>query len=161
VCNTLRPTELGELERSCAVRVADGRIRVIVERDWIVLGEDRLGYAGIVQLLECVRELHWRRDIVSFSDGDQVDTITRSLSIDFLKPLIAGADVVGSYRMSWLRRRSYGLRLLLESHDEGATLVAAAMTCVFYDSAIHRSIDCPQHLRDRLHRLSSLESSDH
>ena len=119
---------------------ADGPQLVIrVPTEWPAEGEKRIGYVSIMRLAELTRELHWRRDIAPHADMMRIDTTTRTVSGDFARPIIADTNVRCSYALTWLRSRSYGLRVTL-SAEGGDPLAYVDLTNVFIDPRTMRPV---------------------
>jgi len=125
-------------------------LKTRIHASWIVDGEDRVGYAALTQLIECVRELHWRRDVLAVEDASNVDSVTRTITLDFPHPVLAGAEIIGRYGVRWVRHRSYGLDVSLSDASTGLVLASAAIVNVFYDADARRSVVCPALVRDVL-----------
>jgi len=117
-------------------------------------GEHRIGYASIMRLVECVREMHWRRDVLPAAAGRPVDSITRTLSADFSAPMEINDRVAGRYRVAWCRRRSYGLEVSFSSRATGACLARIDLVNVFYDPVRRRSTTPPDAVLEALRATS-------
>jgi len=141
--HSMGPTLLAELEGDGLARVAGDRVVFAIDRGWTAPGEQRIGYPGILRLVECVRELHWARDVVPPAAGRPIDSITRSLTADFLAPLEGGDELTGRYRIEWCRERSYALEVLLSSTTSAVDLVRASLVSVFYDPVGRTSTSPP------------------
>jgi acyl-CoA thioesterase FadM len=102
-------------------------------------GEGRIGHPGLVRLVECVRELHWARDVLSAAAN--VDSVTRSSRFEYLGPVVPGTQVTGRYRVTGCGSRSYRLEVVLSAG--AADLVRAELVNVFYDAALGRSTSPP------------------
>jgi acyl-CoA thioesterase FadM len=126
-----------------AAVIDDDRIVFEVLPECAVAGERRIGYASIMQLVERVRELHWSRDVLPPAAGRPVDSITRSLSADFLAPFTVHDQVVGGYRVQWCRQRSYGLQVAFRSSRRGIDLARVDLVSVFYDPVLLCSTSPP------------------
>lgn len=138
----IRPTALKELEAQGHVRRAGRELHFRVQREWAIPTEDRLGYAAIVQMFECIREYHWELDIAALT-GEHIDSITRSLSMDFISPVYIDKDSVGRYEVTWFRRRAYGISLFLLGQSDGGVLANGSMVSVFFDAQLKRACDPP------------------
>jgi acyl-CoA thioesterase FadM len=125
------------LESSCLASGHHDLVCFTISASWATPGEARIGYVSIMRLVESIRELHWQRDVLSATTLP-IDSITRSLSVDFLAPVEPRAAVMGRYRVDWCRRRSYGLEVSLDS-PAGVPLVRARLVSVFYDPVAGRS----------------------
>jgi acyl-CoA thioesterase FadM len=130
---------LADLERSGCAHADGRRLRVRVPTDWPAEGEKRIGYVSILRLIESARELHWRRDVGPYTDPARVDSITRSLTADFVGPVLADTQVVCDYALTWVRSRSYGLRVTL-ADERGDDLARAELASVFVDPGTLRPI---------------------
>jgi acyl-CoA thioesterase FadM len=130
---------LADLERSGCAQTEGPRLRVRVPTDWPAEGEKRIGYVSILRLIESVRELHWRLDVKAHADPARVDSITRTLTADFVGPVIADTQIVCDYDLTWVRSRSYGLRVTL-SDEGGNELATVELTNVFVDPGTLRPI---------------------
>lgn len=130
---------LADLERSGCAQAEGPKLRVRVPTDWPAEGEKRIGYVSILRLIESVRELHWRRDVGPYVDPARVDSITRSLTADFVGPVLADTQIVCDYALTWVRSRSYGLRVTL-ADEGGDDLARAELANVFVDPGTLRPI---------------------
>lgn len=138
---SMHPVLLQDLE-SAGVAKVDGReVAFTIESRWCALGEDRLGYPGIVRLMECVRELHWRLDVTSRCPG--MDTITKSLDVEFSQPVVAGSEVTGEYVLGKVGGRSYVLEIVLRDSATAEQLARGRMVSVFYDEASRQTVEPP------------------
>jgi acyl-CoA thioesterase FadM len=153
---SMPPVTLDDLEREGLARAEDDRVAFKVMQDWAAPGEQRIGYAGILRLVECVREFHWARDVLPAAGRRQIDSVARSLTADFLTPVAVGDHLVGRYRITWCRRRSYGLEVLLATTD-GVDLVLVSLASVFYDPVGRSSVTPPAPVLAALRSLSRSE----
>jgi acyl-CoA thioesterase FadM len=130
---------LADLERSGCAQAEGPTLRVQVPTDWPAEGEKRIGYVSILRLVESVRELHWRRDLKAYADPARVDSITRTLTADFVGPVMADTQIVCDYDLIWVRSRSYGLRVTL-ADGRGNDLARVELANVFIDPGTLRPI---------------------
>jgi acyl-CoA thioesterase FadM len=130
---------LADLEHSGCARAEGPRLWVRVPGDWPAEGENRIGYVSILRLIEAVRELHWRRDVSPHVDPARLDSITRTLTADFMSPVLADTQIICTYALRWVRPRSYGLGVTL-AHDEGEDLAQVELANVFIDPDTLRPI---------------------
>lgn len=135
----MSPLSLSELERAGYAQADDRRLLVRVPTDWPAEGEKRIGYVSILRLVESARELHWRRDVAPHADLERLDSITKSATADFVRPVMADTYVACDYELTWLRPRSYGLRVTLADED-GDTLARIELTSVFVDPGTLRPV---------------------
>ena len=137
----LQPTTLAGLLAEGDVRQFAGGLEVVVQRAWIVAGEDRLAYTAIVRLVECCREWHWQSDILPHAGGAPLDSITKSLTAGFAHPIALGSALRITHQVVAVRPRSYQVRFTLTTHDpdqpeQPEQLCATLdMVSVFYDPA--------------------------
>lgn len=137
----MHPVFLRDLE-SRGVATAEGRrLTFSVDSRWCAPAENRLGYPGIVRLMECVRELHWRLDVIS--RFPKIDSITKTFDVDFLQPVMAGSEVTGEYVVSEAGGRSYVLEIVLSDRAGTEQLARGRMVSVFYDEALGRTVEPP------------------
>ena len=140
---------LAEMEQAGYAH-ADGSLLVIrVPTEWPAEGEKRIGYVSILRLAEVTRELHWRRDIAPCADLMRIDSTTRSVSGDFERPIMADTTVRCSYALTWVRSRSYGLRVTL-SGEGGEPLAHVDLANVFVDPGTMRPVVPGQPVRAAL-----------
>lgn len=138
----MQPTTLAGLLAEGDVRQFAGGLEVVVQRAWIVAGEDRLAYTAIVRLVECCREWHWQSDILPHTGGAPLDSITKSFTAAFTHPIALGSALRITYQVAAVRPRSYQLRFTLATHDPNQPPEQPARQCatldmvsVFYDPA--------------------------
>lgn len=135
---------------------ADGPCLLVrVPTDWPAGGEKRIGYVSILRLAESARELHWRRDIAPLADLTRLDSITRSMTAGFEHPVIADAQIRCDYAVSWVKQRSYGLRITV-SEEDGETLARIDLANVFIDPGTLRPVNPDERVMAAL-RLSMLD----
>lgn len=138
----MQPTTLSGLLAEGGVRQFAGGLEVVVQRAWIVAGEDRLAYTAIVRLVECCREWHWQSDILPHAGGAPLDSITKSLTAAFTHPITLGSALRITHQVVAVRPRSYQLRFTLAIRDPDQPSEQPAQQCatldmvsVFYDPA--------------------------
>jgi len=131
----MQPTTLGGLLTEGGVRCFAGGLEVEVRRAWIVAGEDRLAYTAIVRLVECCREWHWQSDILPHAGGAPLDSITKSLSGEFVHPIALGSLLRITHQVIDARPRSYRLRFELTTLQPEQLCATLEMVSVFYDPA--------------------------
>jgi len=147
----IRPVVLSVLEAEGDVACIDREIVFDVRPDWVVEGEDRVGYAGIIQLIECTRELHERLDIAL--PAAHLAFVTRTLKVDFLSPLHVGGTASASYRVCDVGRASYSLEVTIRDRATMKAVTIATIVLVLVDSRMQpKAIDSV--LCDRLRMLS-------
>lgn len=138
----MQPTTLAGLLAEGGVRQFAGGLEAVVQRAWIIAGEDRLAYTAIVRLVECCREWHWQSDILPHAGDAPLDSITRSLTAEFTHPIALGSVLRITHQVVAVRPRGYQLRFTLATHDptqppeqSGRPCATLDMVSVFYDPA--------------------------
>jgi acyl-CoA thioesterase FadM len=134
----MQPTTLVGLLAEGGVRRFAGGLELVVQRDWIVAGEDRLAYTTIVRLVECCREWHWQYEVLPYADGAPLDSITKTFQCEFSRPIAVGSLLRITWRVVDVRPRSYQLRFELATPQPQEPQQACAtleMASVFYDPA--------------------------
>ncbi|MGE5333863.1 MAG: acyl-CoA thioesterase [Nitrososphaerota archaeon] len=129
----MQPTTLAGLLAEGGVRRFAGGLEVDVRRAWIIAGEDRLAYTAIVRLVECCREWHWESDVLSHAGGAPLDSITKSLQGEFVRPIALGSLLRITHQVIAVRPRSYQLRFQLVTGDPEQLCATLEMVSVFYD----------------------------
>lgn len=129
----MQPTTLAGLLAEGGVRRFAGGLEVEVRRAWIIAGEDRLAYTAIVRLVECCREWHWESDILPHAGGAPLDSITKSLQAEFVRPIALGSLLRITHQVIAVRPRSYQLRFQLAAGDPEQLCATLEMVSVFYD----------------------------
>lgn len=153
------PTLLASAEEAGIVARTPAGLAFRIAESWCAPGEQRIGYATVVRLVELVREFHWNRDIHTVDE--EIDSITASLSAKFSRPITTGMNALGCYRVSWIGAHSYGLRVEINETDVGEKLASAELACVFWDP-ISSSVANPspvimEHLRSLVGEAGSVE----
>jgi len=86
---------------------------------------------------------------------ERVDSITRSISADFLSPVEVSDQIVGRYRIRWCRRRSYQLEVVLSSQTTVRDLVRVGLVSVFFDPMRMCSTVPPASVAEALQRRAA------
>lgn len=124
----LRPTLLSEWRKSGAAWSSDGFLHLRVPVDSAAPGEERIGYASICSLVECVREAHWEQ-LLARHPSEHLDSVVRALTMTFERSIAPGAELVGSAFCPEVFTRSYQLVVELRhvSERHGAPAVTATL----------------------------------
>src|SRR5438067_7182998 len=101
------PTSLSSLLDETGVTFTSNGLIVVIQHSWILAGENRLSYTTLLRLIECCREHHWNTDIMPEAKDRSIDSITRSISGSFIRPIIVGDTISITYRVVEIRRRAY------------------------------------------------------
>jgi acyl-CoA thioesterase FadM len=123
---------------------------VTVDSSMIIEGEDRLSYTTIFRLVECCRELHWRRDIDKQSNDQPLDTICKSVTGQFKSPIIVGSVISIGYQLGKIVGRGYTLAFTIRSRDHSETYAEVLIDSIFYNCISHSSMEPPASLREHL-----------
>jgi len=151
-------TTLSGLLRIGSVKELTRGIGLRVLRSMIIAGEDRLSYSTIIRLVECTREHHWQKDILSLSkDTQQLDSICKSLSADFKQPIFVGSEILITYSITGVRRKSYNLRFQVHTESTKRPHSLIEMICVFYDPIMRKISTPPQSV---ISRLTEIQEND-
>ena len=135
----MQPTTLAGLLAEGGVRRFAGGLELLVRREWIIAGEDRLAYTAIVRLVECCREWHWESEILPHAGGAPLDSITKSFQGQFTRPIAVDSLLRITCQVVEARPRSYRLRFTLVTQDAQQpqqpqqTCATLEMVGVFYD----------------------------
>jgi acyl-CoA thioesterase FadM len=140
------------MEQAGYAQAEGPRLLVRIPTDWPADGEKRIGYVSILRLVECARELHWRRDVAPHADADRLDSITKSVTADFARPIIADAQVACEYAVTWFRPRSYGLRVQIVDEHHGA-LAQVNLASVWVDPGSLRPVTPDQCVTEAMSSL--------
>jgi acyl-CoA thioesterase FadM len=143
-------TSLSQLLEEGGVTLEKDGLTLRVRAQWIVKNEDRLSYTSLVRLVECCREHHWQIDMQSKVSGTQLDSICRTLSGEFIKPIMAGELISIVYKVAGVRSRGYSLKFLVKSIKEQMLCAEFELGLVFYDPAKNKSIAPPKVIIDYL-----------
>lgn len=120
-------------------------LTVTIPPSWIVAGEDRLSYTTLIQLVECCREYQWQKDILSKIERRDIhlDSICKSLTCDFIAPILVGSTISISYCTIEVRRKGYSLRFEVRNTKNKRLRAMFKQVSVFYDPVARRSIAPP------------------
>jgi acyl-CoA thioesterase FadM len=143
-------TTLSHLIEEGGVVRHSGGLRVKVHSFWAVPGENRLSYTTLIRLIECCREHHWDIDIKPLTDGIPLDSICKSITGEFIKPVPLESLMSITYRVTDVRSKGYSLDFYVQHETDGALHASVSMVSVFYDPNLGVSITPPQSVLDRL-----------
>lgn len=159
----MEPTTLRGLMKTAYVACNKRGLTMTVPQSWIVKGEDRLSYATIVRLIECCREYHWQKDILSRIDSRKycLDSICKSVSCEFISPVLVGTTISIAYRITEVRRKGYLLEFELRSKSDRKVYAKSRLLSVFYDPSGHRAVVPPTSILDYLHTQECSKEVSH
>ncbi len=135
-------TSLSQLRAETAVTILPDGLVVVAAPSWVIPGEDRLSYTTIIRLVECCREHHWNQDVLSYAGNHNIDSITKSVTCEFTKPIDVGASISIVYRIMDIRTRGYSLQFTISYAHSGEIAALVDMVCVFFDPS-RREVQAP------------------
>ncbi|CAG0960618.1 hypothetical protein METP3_00804 [Methanosarcinales archaeon] len=147
--NYMEPASFDCIIKTGYVKCNQDRLTVIIPPSWIVLGEDRLSYTSLVRLIECCREYHWKKDILSKINIEEfpLDSICKLLSGEFTNPILVGSTISISYSITEVRRKGYTLKF--EVRNSNNILCAKfILVSIFYNPVNQKSIIPPASVSD-------------
>ncbi len=142
------PRTIAELSRSPGTVLGDNTIDVVIQPDWTVDDEQQLSYTSLVCLAECLREFHWQRDLGTLAGTDEFNAISRSMSAEFLRPVLIGDRVTLSYALSELGPTSYRFICRVAGDDRVCAVVEVEL--VFTRPGLRGRAPAPDHVRRKL-----------
>lgn len=148
----MEPISFDRLIKTSCVKCNQDGLTVNVPPSWIVDGEDRLSYSSLVRLIECCREYHWQKDILSKINKNDIhlDSICKSLSGDFINPIFVGSKVFISYSINEVRRKGYSLKFEVRNATNSILSAEFILVSIFYNPINHESIQPPDSVSDYL-----------
>jgi acyl-CoA thioesterase FadM len=145
-------TSLNKLVEEEGVICTEDGINMVIHPAWIVEGEDRLSYTTLVRLVECCREYHWLNDIVPKCNERQLDSICKSLTAHFRKPIMVGSKIYITYNIIEVRNKGYSIKFVIR--DSNSQLYAEIdFILVFYDPFKRISLAPPHEVYEYLIKL--------
>jgi len=123
-------------KKNSSVQMHSDGISFIIDKDWIIEGEDRLSYASILCLVEFCREYHWEKDFLS--QNKKLDSITQNIYVSFFKPLVSGSKAFIKYNIKSLNMHMY--KIIFEIFTNEIVLCKIEMECVFYNESLGRAV---------------------
>lgn len=144
------PTSLSLLLKEDGVTCTPNGLIVTIHSSWIIEGEDRLSYTTLIRLVECCREHHWNTDILAKAQGSSVDAIAKSLTGEFMRPIIVGSRVSIVCRVAEVRPKSYLLKFEIRDAIDQTLHAEVSLVCVFYDPIARKSATPPTSITNQL-----------
>ena len=152
-------TTLSDLLKDGSVKEISRGISVEVCPSMIIEGEDRLSYTTIIRLVECSREHHWQTDVLQLAQNKQLDSICKSLSADFKKPIFVGSRIQITYSITEVRRKSYRLSFHVNAEGTDYQHAVVDMLCVFYDPTTRKAASPPPPVMNHLTEIQENRGS--
>lgn len=144
------PTTLDDLVREGGVILNPDGLVVTINPSWIIDGENRVSYTTLIRLVECCREHHWSTDILSRLQGTQLDSITKTITGEFIRPIVSGSTLSITYQVTEVREKGYSLEFTVRNLPERISCARINLACVFYDAASNKAIAPPIHISQYL-----------
>jgi acyl-CoA thioesterase FadM len=141
---------LAQLMQDTDAVISDSEITVKADPAWAQSGESRIGYAGLIRLVECGRELQWQRLVDG--TGCCVDSITRCIAGEFFQPVRIYSSVVIRSFVICVANSSYTLQVELSIPAANAVAACVELVCVTINPQTFRPVRLPEILRSRLQR---------
>lgn len=139
----MEPTSLKNLIGEGGVTADVGRLLITVKPSWIVEGESRVSYTTLIRLVECCREHHWNTDILPRDQTAHLDSITKSISGDFICPIPMNASISIDYRVNGVRAKGYSLAFTIHNLSQKTLCAQVNLICVFYDAISNSAVPPP------------------
>lgn len=150
----MEPTTLEILADSNKISFFPTSMLVTCSPKWVVSGENRISYTTIIRLVECCREYHWKKDILVFSEQQNLDSITASIQGEFIHPIPVGCDILIGYRITDFSKRKYKLCVELSDSSGEKVFARIFLILVFYDPDKGQSISPPFEVARQLRLMS-------
>lgn len=147
-------TTLSDLKKDGIVEFILKGISVEITPSMIIKGEDRLSYTTMIRLIECCREYHWKNDVMSILFGAHLDSICKSITVDFERPIPVGDKIDIIYDILNVRQKGYKVEFKIIESDSDKLYAKANLVCVFYNPLTQVAISPPNSVLNRLLRLS-------
>lgn len=146
-------TSLSNLLKEDDVVCKPSGILLTVDSSWIIDGEDRLSYTTLIRLVECCREYHWQTDILPECAGFKLDSICKSLTANFIKPIQVGTRIFIKYYITTIRRKGYSINFKVYNATEQFIYAEVDIISIFYDPLNCVSIVPPPFITNGLNLL--------
>ena len=151
----MQPTTLENFMTEHKISLLPNGLRFKVDKRWIVPGEDRVSYTTLVRFVECCREHHWKKDVVSLAPG--LDSILCTLKCRFVKPILPGVVLSIRYHVPKVWNDRYLLTFNIESDTRHAKI---DMTCVIFNPITRSAMPAPDSVIDALRRLQMCRDNE-
>lgn len=155
----MEPTSLLHFLRDGSLAVTADGLAATVSQTWVIEGEDRLSYIGILRLVECCREHHWHRDILPLCRAP-IDSILVKCEAAFRRPILVGAQVSLKYTVISVGTKSYDLEFNVTLSDAGGDCATVKMRCVFLNPASRQSCQPPSEVANHLRAQIAARASN-
>ena len=153
----MQPTTLDQLKKLGYVDLLSDGIRIRIDSTWVISGESHLSYTTITRMVECCREHHWEKDITSLFSGKYIDSICKSMNVEFLKPIPLDIAIQIKYRVLNIRSKGYELYFKItdnQNHEMEEIFAIFSVVFVFYNTQKKEVISIPERIMKRLNELS-------
>lgn len=130
-------------------------LTVKVRDSWVIPGEKRLSYTTLIRLVECCREYHWEKDILPLMKETRLDSITKSITAEFLTPIPVRSVISIVYLLTDIRSKGYALEFQVMDATDRSLRARVSMVSVFYDPDTGTPIVPPEAVSDFLSSRTS------
>lgn len=137
----------GLVKETQVEQLEDGLI-IYVPSNWVVDGEKRLSYTTITRLIECCREYHWKKDILSI-DHD-IDSICGGFEAKFIRIIVSNSKVFIRYKVIYVFEKKYILDF--EVLDNYQTICAYIRMEIYFIDSMGETQAIPKRLAQVLCR---------
>src|SRR6266511_788553 len=156
----MRPTTLQHLLNTKHVTMIDYGIQIKNQTKWVVSGESHLSYTTLTRLVECCREYHWQTDIAPYLASSSIDSICKSISAKFLRPVLVSSTVKIIYKVKQVRNRSYELLFKICGVDLQNIYALFNIVLVFYNTETDQTAAIPESAKNNLTKLGHLATGE-
>lgn len=151
----MEPTSLNRLIQEGGIELTPEGLIVNVKSFWIIEGEDRLSYTTLIRLIECCREHHWNVEILPWMRDDSIDSITKTITGEFLSVIPSGSVIWIEYKVIHVGQRSYTLRFQVRDKNDKRLYASFDLVQVFYDPLRNKSVHPPELVIEHLCAIST------
>jgi len=151
----MEPTTIQKLLEARSATVLHCGISIQTQPTWVVKGETHLSYTTLTRLIECCREHHWQTDVVPYLSSATLDSICKSISAEFLRPVPVSTTIIINYEVKQIRSKSYELHFKIISDDRQTIYAVFNIVFVFYDTETNQATILPKPVIHKLTELSN------
>lgn len=153
-------TSLDRLQEVSDVSLLPNGLSVTANPSWVVAGENRLSYTTLIRLIECCREHHWKSDIIPFVEKTlSVDSVVKSLTADFARPIKAGTRILIIYRVMEVYEKAYLIQFEVCDPTELVMCARFQLVSVFFDPMTYSAVIPPVSVLDHLRATMSISAN--
>lgn len=154
------PITLNRLLEMGGVNFIENGLIVTISPSWILEGEDRLSYTALIRLIECCRELHWNIDILSTVKDISVDSITKSIVGEFIRPIQTRRRISITYQVTEVYQKGYLLKFRICDVKKQTLYAKFELISIFYDPLMQKSVYPPASVSDNLKKSNRFDKQN-